>query len=61
MYKLLDKHGWLGAPSVIVEKIKISGEWVDGPIIVNQYGMAGHEAMAIGVPLDEIEEGAHVS
>ena len=60
MYKLLDKHGWLGAPSVIVEKIKISGEWVDGPIIVNQYGMAGHEAMAIGVPLDEIEEGAHV-
>ena len=22
--------------------------------------MAGHEAMAIGVPLDEIEEGAHV-
>ena len=60
MYKLLDKHGWLGAPSVIVEKIKISGEWVDGPIIVNQYGMAGHEAMAIGVPLDEIEEGEHI-
>jgi len=60
MYKLLDKHGWLGAPTVIVEKVKISGEWVDGPIIINQYGMAGHEAMAIGVPLDEIEEGEHI-
>tara|TARA_B100001013_G_scaffold182894_1_gene110199 strand:- start:122 stop:1456 length:1335 start_codon:yes stop_codon:yes gene_type:complete len=60
MYKLLDKHGWLGAPSVIVEKIKISGEWIDGPIIINQYGMGGHEALAVGVSLDEIEEGEHI-
>ena len=60
MYKLLDKHGWLGAPSVIVEKIKISGEWINGPIIINQYGMGGHEALAVGVSLDEIEEGEHI-
>ena len=60
MYKLIDKYGWLGAPSVIVEKVKISGEWVDGPIIINQYGMCAHEAMAVGVPLDEIEDGEHI-
>ena len=60
MYKLIDKYGWLGAPSVIVESVKISGEWVQGPIIINQYGMAAHEAMAIGVPLDDIEAGEHV-
>ena len=60
MYKLIDKHGWLGAPSVIVESVKISGEWVQGPIVINQYGMAAHEAMAIGVPLDDIEAGQHV-
>ena len=60
MYKLIDKHGWLGAPTVIVESVKISGEWVQGPIIINQYGMAAHEAMAIGVPLDDIEAGQHV-
>ena len=60
MYKLIDKYGWLGAPSVIVEKVKISGEWVDGPIIINQYGMGAHEAMAVGVPLDEIEDGEHI-
>ena len=60
MYKLIDKYGWLGAPSVIVEKVKISGEWVDGPIIINQYGMGAHEAMAVGVPRDEIEDGEHI-
>ena len=60
MYKLIDKYGWLGAPSVIVESVKISGEWVQGPILINQYGMAAHEAMAIGVPLDTIEAGEHV-
>ncbi|HIF19240.1 MAG TPA: UbiD family decarboxylase [Gammaproteobacteria bacterium] len=60
MYKLIDKHGWLGAPSVIVESVKISGEWIQGPIVINQYGMAAHEAMAIGVPLDDIEAGHHV-
>ena len=60
MYKLIDKHGWLGAPTVIVESVKISGEWVQGPIVINQYGMAAHEAMAIGVPLGDIEAGQHV-
>jgi 4-hydroxy-3-polyprenylbenzoate decarboxylase len=45
---------------VIVESVKISGEWVQGPIVINQYGMAAHEAMAIGVPLDDIEAGQHV-
>ena len=60
MYKLIDKHGWLGAPSVIVESVKISGEWIQGPIVINQYGMAAHEAMAIGVPLDDIEAGQHI-
>jgi 4-hydroxy-3-polyprenylbenzoate decarboxylase len=45
---------------VIVESVKISGEWIQGPIVINQYGMAAHEAMAIGVPLDDIEAGQHV-
>jgi len=60
MYKLMDKHGWFGAPAVIVENIKISGEWVKGPIVINQYGMGAHEAIAVGVPFDEIKDGEHV-
>ncbi|HJN00367.1 MAG TPA: hypothetical protein QF540_02305, partial [Gammaproteobacteria bacterium] len=60
MYKLIDKYGWLGAPAVIVDKVKIDGEWNDGPILINQYGMAGHEALAVGVPLEDIDADDHV-
>ena len=54
IYKLIDKHGWLGAPAIVVEKIKIDGRWMEGPIVVNQYGLAAHEAMAVGVPFKDI-------
>ncbi|MGB0658350.1 MAG: UbiD family decarboxylase domain-containing protein, partial [Gammaproteobacteria bacterium] len=60
MYKLLDKYGWMGAPAVIVEKVKIDGEWMQGPILINQYGMGGHEALVVGVPLDEIDPEDHI-
>ena len=60
MYKLIDKHGWRGAPALIVDKVKVSGEWMEGPIIVNQYGMGAHEAIAVGVDIDHLEEGLHI-
>ncbi len=60
MYKLLDKYGWLGAPAIIVERVKIDGEWIEGPILINQYGMGGHEALVVGVPLDEIDPEDHI-
>ena len=47
MYKLIDKYGWLDAPAVLVEKVKVSGEWMEGPILINQYGMGGHEALVV--------------
>ena len=60
IYKLLDKYGWLGAPAIIVERVKIDGEWMQGPILINQYGMGGHEALVVGVPLDEIDPEDHI-
>jgi hypothetical protein len=29
---------------------------MEGPVIVNQYGSAGHEAMAVGVSINEIND-----
>jgi len=60
MYKLIDKHGWRGAPALIVDKVKVSGQWMEGPIIVNQYGMGAHEAIAVGVDIEHLEEGLHI-
>lgn len=49
MYRLIDKYGWIDAPAVIFERIKVSGQWMDGPVIANQYGGWDFEAMALGV------------
>ena len=49
MYRLIDKYGWTGAPAVIFDRIKIDGEWMDGPVIANQYGRWNTEAIALGI------------
>ena len=33
---------------------------MQGPILINQYGMGGHEALVVGVPLDEIDPEDHI-
>ena len=49
MYRLIDKYGWTGAPAVIFDRIKIDGEWMNGPVIANQYGRWNTEAIALGI------------
>ena len=56
MYKLVDEFGFLGAPAVLAERVKINGKWVEGPVIANQYGAADIEALAVGVNLGDIGE-----
>ena len=56
MYKLIDEFGFLGAPAVLAERVKINGKWVEGPVIANQYGAADIEALAVGVNLSDIGE-----
>jgi len=56
MYKLIDEFGFLGAPAVLAERVKINGKWVEGPVIANQYGAGDLEALAVGVNLSDIGE-----
>jgi len=56
MYKLIDEFGFLGAPAVLAERVKINGKWVEGPVISNQYGAGDLEALAVGVNLSDIGE-----
>ena len=55
MYKLIDEFGFLGAPAVLAERVKINGKWFKGPVIANQYGAADIEALAVGV-----DRGIHI-
>ncbi len=51
MYRLIEKYGYEGAPAMLIERMKIDGEWRDGPIVANLYGNWGIEAMPFGVEL----------
>ena len=48
-YRLIEKYGHYEAPAFLIERIKINGRWMDGPIISNLYGGWDTEAMAFGV------------
>ena len=47
-YRLVDKFGFNGAPGFLVERMKIDGQWMKGPIMANIYGRWDTEAMGYG-------------
>jgi 4-hydroxy-3-polyprenylbenzoate decarboxylase len=49
MYKVRDLFGMWGAPALIFENIKINGEWTKGPLIANDQGPWGAEAIVCGL------------
>ena len=49
MYRLIDKFGYEDAPALLIERMKIDGEWRDGPIVANLYGNWDIEALPFGV------------
>ncbi len=53
-YKLIDKYGHERAPAFMIDRVKIEGDWFDGPIIGNPFGGWDIEAMAYGIDQDKI-------
>lgn len=49
MYRLIDQYGWEEAPVILVEQVKINGEWIKGPLIANHHGHLDTEAIVFGV------------
>ncbi len=48
-YRLIEEYGYDDAPAFLVERIKIDGEWQQGPVLGNIYGGWLGEALALGV------------
>ncbi len=49
MYRLIDRYGYDAAPGFLIERLKIDGEWREGPIVANLYGGWDVEAMPFGI------------
>jgi 4-hydroxy-3-polyprenylbenzoate decarboxylase len=48
-YRLIDRFGIEHAPAFLVERMKLNGEWFEGPIVANLYGRWPDEALLFGV------------
>ncbi len=48
-YRLIDRYGIEFAPAFLIERVRIGGRWVDGPVIANLYGRWPDEALLFGV------------
>jgi UbiD family decarboxylase len=53
-YRLMERIGYWKAPAFLVERVKIDGQWVEGPLLGNAYGPWAAEALCMGVPPSEI-------
>ena len=48
-YRLVDKFGIDEAPAFLIERVKIEGQWVEGPVVANIFGGLDTEAMTFGI------------
>jgi 4-hydroxy-3-polyprenylbenzoate decarboxylase len=54
MYRIREQHGMRGAPILVIDEIKIDGEWVKGPLVVNESGHLYGECLIFNLePVDE--------
>jgi 4-hydroxy-3-polyprenylbenzoate decarboxylase len=49
MYRLRDQHGMNGGPALLIDELKIDGEWIKGPLLINESGHMSAECIAIGL------------
>lgn len=49
-YRLIDRFGIEHAPAFMVDRVRIGGRWIEGPVVANPYGRWPDEALLFGVP-----------
>jgi 3-polyprenyl-4-hydroxybenzoate decarboxylase len=52
-YRMIEEHGFYKAPAFLIERVKINGRWMDGPVLGNAYPGWDSEALAFGVARSE--------
>lgn len=52
MYRFRDQLGMNGGPTLVIDEVRINGEWVKGPLIINESGHLYAECIAFGIEPD---------
>jgi len=50
-FRATDRFSMYGAPSMMFDEVKIDGEWVKGPVIINAQGHWNTDAIIWGLPI----------
>ena len=48
-YRLIERRGYIQAPAFMFDRVKIDGNWVDGPVIGGAYAPWRGEALCFGI------------
>ena len=56
VYRSIERLGYWKAPALLVDRVKIDGEWIEGPLLANAFGPWASEALCLGVPMEEIND-----
>ncbi len=54
-YQFRETHGMMASPVLIFEEVRVNGEWLKGPVIVNESGHLMAECLAFGLPVNRID------
>ena len=57
-YRLQDRYGNERAPAFLIERVKVDGKWIDGPVIGNPFGSWASEAIGFGLQPSEMSQEA---
>jgi 4-hydroxy-3-polyprenylbenzoate decarboxylase len=52
MFRATDEYGFFESPAFIYDKVKIDGEWINGPVIGNFQGHVNTDCIAFGLEPD---------
>jgi UbiD family decarboxylase len=48
-FNMTDEYTWWGAPAMLFDRVKIDGEWVDGPLLANLQGHLSTDSIIWGL------------
>ena len=54
VFRMSDTYGMYGAPAYLFDRVKIDGEWVEGPVMGNVQGHWTTDNIALGVPWEPL-------
>ena len=49
MYRIRDQHGMRGGPALVIDEVRIGGQWIRGPLVINDSGHLYSECLLFGL------------